>query len=306
MPSLENQNPSSSPCQTIGDLTTIIAQNAKLSDTTPMPLPSNSETTTSLARQNLPAGTPPSLPGLATLRALAADVLEARPLDETSLGTLLAQHFGSRLVIKTRNRPVYSPNFGYDEVPDGWDISLDNLGTEEGKFLEALEFFNRPATPDFIALQMARLRAAMPRAAESNMDIEVLIDVMVEDCSGYPPDVIASTVRAWRQNERFFPSPSEFRKRLDAAVKYRRTLLDAFKVGKNKAISSASKPAMISTNPDRHTLSSEKWTAAQWDEHIDEARKMLDLSRANPALLSENTWHDELSRRMQNKANFYP
>jgi len=93
------------------------------------------------------------------------------------------------------------------------------------KFYDGLEYFNRPAKPEFMAGQIARLRVSIPRRAEDNQDIELLVDVMVEDCREYSADVIRYVVQNWRLHNRFFPIPKDFRQKLDEAMAFRRAIL---------------------------------------------------------------------------------
>jgi hypothetical protein len=188
----------------------------------------------------------------------------------------------------------YGGAHGYEDRVDGFDITLDGLADEEMKFYDALEFFNRPASPQFIAGQIARLRVSMPRRAEENTDIEMLVDVMVEDCRNYPADVIGHVTQAWRLENRYFPMPKEFRIKLDQAMGFRKAVWSCFQEKRNPLLAKKAETKQIAADPRLgvhwRDLPKENWMRQHFAWAIGECENMLKLAEANSASMDPEFW----------------
>jgi len=136
---------------------------------------SEDSSTTGLEKAKpVPTGKPLSEHGLTTLRNIARSASSGTLMDDKALEMLLVQLLtSSRFVSKAKVSHVYGDGGGYDVEVVGYEIALDALHDGELKLYDALEFLNRPATPDFVAKQVGRLQAVMARRSESNSDLAV-------------------------------------------------------------------------------------------------------------------------------------
>jgi len=220
---------------------------------------------------------------------------------------LLQQHFGSRLAITEVVDHRYFGPKGYEPTRLGITVDLDGVADDEMKFYDALEFFNRPAPPEVIAGQIARLRVSMPRRAEENMDIELLVDVMVDDCRGFPADVIAHVAKQWRLENRFFPIPKDFRAKLDEAVAFRRAVWNCFQEKRNPLLARKAEAKRISADPRLQdhwkALLRAQWLPQHYEWWIDDAAHMVDLSRKHGRTGQADEWQVEYERRIRERDN---
>ena len=140
----------------------------------------------------------------------------------------MKQHFGpSRFTTKEKIKHLYGPN-GYDYEVEGYDLALDALADCEMNIFEAIDFFNRPATYDFVAKQVGILKSVMASRNQTSEDMTVLVDVYAGMLEQYPPDAIASVVREIIETEKWMPTVSEIKKKLDKVVQYRTSILRLF------------------------------------------------------------------------------
>ena len=201
--------------------------------------------------------------------------------------------------MKQKTRKIYGEQGGYDEANDGWEVELSGMEDGEMRFFDALEFFNKPATPTFIAGQIGRLRVTMPRRAEDNGDIEVLIDTMVDDFKDYPADIIAHVAKKWRSEERFFPLIREFKQKLDDLVAFRVAVLRGMENARNPLLA-AKKQKQIANDPRMKIywmdLPKKDWMDCHWNAALEEAKSMLKLARENPSILNLELWENEVKK----------
>jgi hypothetical protein len=239
---------------------------------------------------------------LDSLRFLAETTKRGDLLSDESLKELLLQHFGSRLAItEVVDHRYHGPN-GYEPTRLGFRIVLDGLADDEMKFYDALEFFNRPATAEFIAGQIARLRVSMPRRAEENMDIELLVDVMVDDCREYPADIIAHVAKQWRLENRFFPIPKDFRAKLEQSMAFRRAIWNCFQEKRDPMLAAKSEAKRLAADHrlgmHYRELAKKEWLRCHWDWYVGDAEHMVRLSREQNRTQQTDEWKVEYERRM--------
>jgi hypothetical protein len=144
------------------------------------------------------------------------------------LQMLLEQHFGSRLAVKKLIEPIYEKDGGYDERFKGYQISLDRLDDSEMKFFDALDFYNKRASFEYITGKIAKLRIVMARRNESNQDIEMLCAAYVEHLQKYPPDVVSHVIENVIQTKKFFPLVSELIPALEELTALRKGVIKEF------------------------------------------------------------------------------
>lgn len=310
---MQNQNdpsPRTSHSQPIGNLTNAILKNAETSALTSSPSPSNSETTISPAPPSSQTGMRLSLPGSETLRSLAAQARDGVLVSDESLQESLQLAFGSRLVTRKNWRRVYDENGnGYEEVLDGYVVKVTGLKADEVKIIDALEFFNRAVQSEQVSAvtgMLTRMRVSMLRRNESDSDVEMLVDTALSICVGYPFDIVMFLTDKWLKSRKFFPLPVEMVEELDAAVALRRALEDGFRRAGGVAIASDGNVRALPPRKHRNDRAQATWTAQDWEEHILDATKMVELARQNPTMFNEASWSDEVSRRMQKRSEAFP
>lgn len=289
------QRPASSP-KTLGQ---ILEQSTLLQNSKSMPnQPAQNLSTIGNPQENqCLTGKQPSEIVLGKLQSIAQSVQQGRLMDDQELKASLEQHFGSRLAIRESVKRVYGDH-GYDEIFDGFIIELDQLANEEMRIYDALQFFNRCASIEVLAGEMAKLRVSMPRRAEENTDIELLIDVMVEDCCKYPADVVKSVSQRWRLENRFFPTPKAFRAKLEEAVAFRRAIWNCLQEKRNPMLPSAQKKRLEDENKkDWKQIPRSQWDPSMWAAWIADAEGMLKLAQENPVFLNPDEWQKEVENR---------
>lgn len=283
------ENPSSPPSQTIGSLTQDIVKNASSSVMTSPTLPNNSETMPTPKPQNTQAGTQLSTTGSGTLRDLAVAAVEGRTgiLTDHHLKTSLESHFGSRLDVQSKI------NYGTEDKPtftiSGWQVTICRDETD-GKVQTWMEAMNRPAKQEFIAGKLARMRVMLARRGESDRDVTILIDTMMELCGGYPADAIADVTDHWLRTQKFFPKASELIELLEEKVMLRRAVLEAL-APKALRIGRTEKPKSYKEVP------KDKWDMTMWRAYVADAEGMHALALENPTVMDATGWAAEVATR---------
>lgn len=233
------------------------------------------------------------------IRSLGLQAKAGRVVTDESLEALLNAHFGSRLVLKKKTRLTAD----YDVINDGYHVEIDGLGDNEMRLFDMIDYLNKPSDPVLAAGQIARLRITMPRRDEANQDIELLVDTLVEDCREYPPDILQAECQRWRREERWFPSPKDFRRRLDAAVSLRRAIRSAFERSRNPLLQKREVKKIEPPLP-RHDKPKKIWNEQDWNDHIEDALGMVELAKKNPTVIDVAGWEDEVKRRQQERKEY--
>lgn len=156
-----------------------------------------------------------------------------------------------------------------------------------------MEYFNQPATLEFIVTKLSRMRVGLMRRSEGEMDMEILIDTLAELLKGYPADAIAFAANRWLREEKFFPIPVEFLSFMDAHIAFRRAVLDGLKAAP-KALPPPPPPM---AEADWRDLPRLRWDAACWAAYVAEARGMVKLAEENPGSLDLEGWLAEVNKR---------
>jgi hypothetical protein len=261
----------------------------------------NSEIGQSLNAPAITTGKPPSATVLGGLRDLAKDALTGAEVSDQSLLALLKQHFGSRLVIKEKMRQINDNDGGYDSRLCCYGVELDGLGDDEMSIFEALEFFNKPAKPEIVAGCFAKMRTVLLRRNETEQDIEILIDTLVDLCRHFPNDVIVSSSRQWMQEKKFFPIPKEFIALCDEKMFLRRAIVKTFEECRNPLLAGKREAKRITSDPRLQMhfkeLPREKWLECHYDLWIAEADKMEAMYADNKDTTKSSEWREEANRR---------
>ncbi|MGE0190267.1 MAG: hypothetical protein AB7Q04_13405 [Steroidobacteraceae bacterium] len=104
------------------------------------------------------------------------------------------------------------------------------------KLFDAVDFLNRPASPNFVAGKMAELRAVMARAAQSSDDVELTLGVYTAHISKYPPDVVSYVVSEVIETKKWFPLVSELIREMESIVAMRRGVMRSFEKCRQKTL----------------------------------------------------------------------
>lgn len=86
-----------------------------------------------------------------------------------------------------------------------------------------IEAATRPAAPNVVKSELARLRATTISRNTEASDLALTFAAYADALSEYPADVVIDTCRFWGRNEKWWPALSELRARMDR--KYRRRKL---------------------------------------------------------------------------------
>jgi hypothetical protein len=184
----------------------------------------------------------------------------------------------------------------YERQVRGYAIKVDELSVEEIKIFDALEFFNRPATPEFLRDRISKMRAVMARTSESVGDIEIVLETYSQHLEQYPPDVVAFVIDKTIAQKKWFPLISELCAEMDSIVRFRRALLEAFKKKSSPVLGGQSKP-QLEAPASRHDKARAAWSPQDWQDNIAEAEAMIKLAEKNPTMFSVEEWKAELEKR---------
>lgn len=81
-----------------------------------------------------------------------------------------------------------------------------------------------PAPASLIDRELARLRASCIAARIEDDDLAMRFDVLMDECEGWPADVVRSALRGWAAREKYFPTLAEVRDALQRHGRARRSL----------------------------------------------------------------------------------
>jgi hypothetical protein len=264
------------------------------SDSTLTPNSAVSLITTSPSERPAPIGKPLSEHGLARLRSFAQSVQSGNLLDDQALGTLLVQHFGSRLTCKREVDHNYSTDGGYDPKVMGVDVDIDDLGDAELKLFDAIDFFNKPADTAFIARKLAQLRAVMARASESQGDIEIVIATYAEHVSSYPRDIVGYVIDKCIHTRKWFPLVSELCSEMESLVAFRRAVRTAFEEARNPLLAGKAEAKRVAADPrlgmSHRELEKKDWLPCHWRWYVEDAEHMAQLNRDNGRMTQADEW----------------
>ncbi len=286
--------------QTLSQMPKALASvlNSVLTSTSSLP---NCETGPNQNDRAITIGKPPSAIVLNGLRDIAREASTGTEVKDENLLALLRQHFGSRLVTRQKTQEIYDGDGGYDWRISGYEIDLDGLDNQEMPFFDALEFFNKPAKPEAIAGCFAKMRTALLRRNETEQDIEILIDTMVDLCRPYPLDVILSVTRQWLKEKKFFPIPKEFIALCEEKILLRRALLKTFEECRNPLMASKREAKQIKADPRLgihfKALEKKDWLPCHFEAWIAEAEKMADMYASNGNNTKADEWKAEGEQR---------
>jgi hypothetical protein len=236
--------------------------------------------------------------GLESLRNIARNVSRGNLMDDQALETLLVQLLGSsRFASKQKLKHIYADG-SYDCEIDGYDISLDRLDDAEMTIMDAVEYFNKPASSEFVAKQIGRLQAVMARRSESNADIAVVLDTYTDHLEKYPPDIVKSVCDRVMETQKWFPQIVDLIKELEVLMKFRRALLNACNLARNPLLSSRTKalPADPRLGIHWRSLPMKDWVPQHYQWWIEDAEEMVALAAANPSAFKID-WQAELAYR---------
>lgn len=160
-----------------------------------------------------------SLPSVAEAIALA----DPQALD-LAIVRSLPPSIGSAL--RAIHRDIIDPVYGWDTEFVGYE--LPRAGVVPAELMQARQMVGlhlKPAAGGLIKQELARLRVSTKSRSESADDLVMGFQVMAEECSEYPADVVVWALRGWARSEVFYPSLSEIRDRLQRGARRRKALM---------------------------------------------------------------------------------
>jgi hypothetical protein len=216
----------------IGDLAPRIVNSLRVSDSIPNELPPNTATTGSglpVPRDSSSIGRQPSATdagrSLTVPEAMRTNDPEA--VDRAILASL-PPSVASTLQPTFRE---FTDRYGWNEEFAGYHIPANVLVPRQDiNTAKALvEQHLQPAPSPLIKQELARLRVSTKSRAESDDDLAMGFQVLAEECSEYPADVVVWALRSWARMETFYPSLAEIRERLQRGVQRRRAMAKALR-----------------------------------------------------------------------------
>lgn len=216
--------------RSIGSLATRIASSPEALASALTTLPPSSGTTgaRSLApRPSSSTGQQLSATGAAILPSVAEAIALADPqaLDQAIVRSLpLSVGSGLRATYRDFIDPVY----GFDTEFTGFALAME--GVLPAELMQARQMVGlhlKPAAGGLIKQELARLRVSTKSRSESADDLVMGFQVMAEECSEYPADVVVWALRGWARSEVFYPALSEIRDRLQRGARRRKALMAA-------------------------------------------------------------------------------
>lgn len=112
----------------------------------------------------------------------------------------------------------------------GFDMRLVGFEpppTRDPELLEKIEAACRPASPDVITAELARLRVATAGRVLSGVSMAAWLAVLGEELERYPADVVREACRRWARREKWTPSVAELVEECERLMARRRALLAA-------------------------------------------------------------------------------
>lgn len=93
----------------------------------------------------------------------------------------------------------------------------------------AIEYLNRPARSDVVAVELTRLKCLTARRKEAGIDLEASTAALTEELRNYPEDVVRTVCRNWARKNVFFPVLKELIEGCESLMMLRRALLTTAK-----------------------------------------------------------------------------
>lgn len=187
------------------------------------------EITTSPRETSLPTLTRRGGPGSETPRALtlaeAAQRNDPQALDQAIVRSLPPSVASG---LTANHRDFIDPVYGFDSEFVGY--SLPREGVVSAELMQARQLVGqhlRPAAGSLIKQELARLRVSTKARPQSADDMVMGFQVLAEECSEYPADVVVWALRGWAGSEVFYPSLAEIRDRLQRGARRRKALMTA-------------------------------------------------------------------------------
>lgn len=163
----------------------------------------------------------------ATLPSIAEAIALADPQAlDLAIVRSLPPSIGSAL--KAIHRDIIDPVYGLDTEFVGYE--LPRAGVVPAELMQARQMVGlhlKPAVGGLIKQELARLRVSTKSRSESADDLVMGFQVMAEECSEYPADVVVWALRGWARSEVFYPSLAEIRDRLQRGARRRKAMMAA-------------------------------------------------------------------------------
>jgi hypothetical protein len=87
----------------------------------------------------------------------------------------------------------------------------------------------RPLHEDDLAVELTKLREVTKASREAGHDWSIGLDVMLDELSTYPADLVLWAIRFWRRNEKWWPTPSELHGLIERRNCGRKAIMDGLR-----------------------------------------------------------------------------
>lgn len=178
---------------------------------------------------------------------------------------------------------MYDQPGGYQEIIQGWDISVDALGQGEAIIIEAMEYINRPSAPEFIEGKIAEMKLLLVRRSEGEDDIEFLVSVLTPRLRKFPSDIVLSVIDNWIRTQKFFPTVSEIVPVMENEFMFREKMLEALRNNQG------AKPA-VTYEPNFREVPRERWKPIHFKQKIADCIAFADVHLKHTKPIDELGW----------------
>lgn len=117
--------------------------------------------------------------------------------------------------------------FGWDGEIQRYELVTIPPASDLETAAAMIEAATRPAAPNVVKSELARLRATTISRNTEASDLALTFAAYADALSEYPADVVIDTCRFWGRNEKWWPALAELRARMDRKYRRRRLLAEA-------------------------------------------------------------------------------
>ena len=110
----------------------------------------------------------------------------------------------------------------------GWQVRMGPMTADDLAVARAIAYpaFER-ASAQLLKIELARLRMSTKAAHDLEGDLVLRLQVIGEECSHWPPDIVRRALRQYARRETFFPSLAEIADELQRVGRHRRMIAEA-------------------------------------------------------------------------------
>lgn len=244
--------------------------------------------------QDVTANLPATMPDQSNALALPSRQVPLSQDDIEKLDAVVAEHFG------TMREPVYGYAPDRDEkgniIGQQFDIVAyrQNYAKRTDPPPRLRDAMLRPAKKRHVVYHLTRL-AAHKRDTQGEESLAVRLEDIAFDLGEVSEWAVIISCRELRQRPGvWYPESSEIIRVIrdnDGLIR------NLFKTSPQSARIAAQKRERTAAPIDRYERDKTTWTKQDWQDHIADARKMVDLAKENPEIFNGDEWLAEVEKR---------